>query len=450
MNPQFKTSMQPIVPGVLSLDLSGLRTLSMKSQTRSLSNFAQQHAALSKRFDNLEVAFFNAVTPGAAGLEISAHDLCRKMAEELGLLGDTSEKFTDVVFIGIGGSSLGPLSVIAGLQHRTHARPRVHFIENPDPFVWSPLERTLNPEKTLVVAIAKSGTTFETLALFKLALQWLTPKRFRSHTVVLTDPTKGDLRAFANEMKLRSLPIHPGIGGRFSIFSPVGLFPMLCAGLDTELFVQGAARVRQFCLENPGETNVIHQLATELVQSMQSHPNHVFMPYSTPLKQFGSWFVQMWGESLGKAGKGFTPLAALGAVDQHSLLQLLKEGPNDKITWFTSLTQSDNRVVIPAILEAEGFEAFRRLTHHSLDELMSIEMSATQRSLASSQRPYVEFALQSLTEESLGAFYFTLSYLTAIVGSLMEINPFDQPGVEEGKIYIRESLLQANLNPRNS
>jgi len=435
---------------LLTLNLGGLdhkRRLSVLGESPDLEQSVNN---LTSRFDSHEVAFFHAVCSSTKGKELSNQEACISLVKNLGLDQKSQSKFSDVLFLGIGGSSLGPISAIHALKHKAENKPRVHFLENPDPYEWTALIRQLNRESTLVVAIAKSGTTFETLALYKLALDWLGPKRMRTHSVAITDPNKGDLRAFADQLKIPSLPIHPGIGGRFSIFSPVGLFPMRCAGLDTDLFLKGAAAVRQYCISENGQTNILHRLAIELVRSMQSHPNHVFMPYSSPLKLFSSWFVQMWGESLGKNNMGFTPLAALGAVDQHSLLQLLKEGPNDKITWFTSVQQVHERVVIPRILETDDLEAFKRLSLLTLDQLNRIELEATKKTLASSQRPFIEFALKDLSEEPLGAYYFALSYLTAITGTLMGVNPFDQPGVEEGKIYIRESLVQASVSKRDT
>jgi glucose-6-phosphate isomerase len=155
--------------------------------------------------------------------------------------------------------------------------------------------------------------------------------------------------------------------------------------------------------------------------------------------------VQLWGESLGKNGKGFTPLSAVGATDQHSILQLLRDGPDDKITFFITVDQVDDEVKIPKspiTPDRKNYSAFRILEGHSLQELLNIEYRATSLVLTKQARPHITLGLDRLDERSLGALYFTLSTLTAFTGTLWKINPFDQPGVEEGKIYIRQALSE--------
>ena len=179
------------------------------------------------------------------------------------------------------------------------------------------------------------------------------------------------------------------------------------------------------------------------MERAESHPTHVCMPYSTRLRSMGDWFVQLWGESLGKDGKGFTPLAACGAIDQHSILQLLRDGPNDKITGFMTVDRVADPVSIPKLAGTEGsrpYPAFRLLEGHTLQELLLTEYQAIARVLSNQGRPHFTWRLDDLSERSVGAQYFALAYLTAHIGMLMKVDPFDQPGVEEGKVYIRESL----------
>jgi glucose-6-phosphate isomerase len=278
-----------------------------------------------------------------------------------------------------------------------------------------------------------------------LALTWLGRERWRSHLVVITDPQKGDLRAFAQQEGIPSLPIAPSIGGRFSIFSPVGLLPAALAGLSVSSFMNGAKQVRDYMEKAPVEKNPIFILANELIRLYPKRSVHVCMPYSTRLRLFGTWFVQLWGESLGKEGKGFTPLAAVGATDQHSILQLLRDGPDDKVTIFISVDQVDDEVKIPKAPDQAGgkiYPAFKILEGHTLHELLRIENHATSLVLTRQARPHFSLNLDRLDERAMGALYFAFANLTAFTGALWNINPFDQPGVEEGKIYIKQSLTQ--------
>jgi glucose-6-phosphate isomerase len=352
--------------------------------------------------------------------------------------------FTDVLFLGIGGSALGPICLLSALEDRRKTTIRFHFAENPDAIDWRLTLQKLDPSKTLVCAVTKSGGTLETISQLLIALEWLGKTRWKTHLLAITDPKKGDLRQFATDQGLRTLSIAPSIGGRFSIFSPVGLFASELAGLDTEAFIKGATQVFDYCEKQPLEKNALMIFASELIRHAQSRPVHVCMPYSTRLRMVGDWFVQMWGESLGKDGKGFTPIAAVGATDQHSILQLLRDGPDDKITWFVTLGEVED-VKIPSAPRSPsggGYPSFDLLQGHTLQELLMTEYRATSLVLSKARRPQVTFQLDALDERSIGALLYAWSVLTAMTGALWGVNAFDQPGVEEGKIYTRDALTR--------
>lgn len=392
-------------------------------------------AALTSRFKSGEVGFFDAPTKD----EISQARASFQLAEKI--RGD--RQFTDCLFLGIGGSALGPIAALDALQDRMPKNAiRFHFVENVDPTEWKSTISKLDPASTLVCVVTKSGTTFETLSQFMIALEWLGRSRLKTHVVAITDPEKGDLRAFANQEGIPTLTIHPSIGGRFSIFSPVGLFPMALAGLDISLFLQGAQEAAQ-AFDAPWEKNAIAALACEVMRHKDKRSIHVCMPYSSRMRKIGSFFVQLWGESLGKDGKGFTPLAALGATDQHSILQLLRDGPDDKMTWFFHIDQVQDPITVPRAPLKNGpgaFAAFQILENNTLQDLLRIEYEATLKVLIRRERPVVRFHLNTLDEKAFGALLFSMCALTAVTGTLWDMNPFDQPGVEEAKIYIREAL----------
>jgi glucose-6-phosphate isomerase len=415
----------------LTLDWTNLATVPQRGS--GAGDPAGAWSRLRARLTPADVAFYDAPTSA----EIS------QAAATRGLAAAMRGRFQDCLFLGIGGSALGPISLLSALQEAVAPSPRLHFLENPDPLEWKATLARLDPARTLVCAVTKSGTTFETLAQLLLALDWLGRDRWKTHCVAITDPAKGDLRAFAAREGIPTLDIHPAIGGRFSVFSPVGLFPAELAGLDTEGFLLGARQVREYVERAPVEKNALFALGGLLLRHAPQRTVHACMPYSTRLRLLGSWFVQLWGESLGKDGKGFTPLAAVGATDQHSLLQLLRDGPDDKVTLFITVDQVADEVRIPRLPQGSAYPAFRILEGHSLHELLGIEYRATAKVLTQRARPHATFQLDRIDARGMGALYFAYSLLTAYTGTLWEVNPFDQPGVEEAKVYIRESLGQS-------
>ena len=395
----------------------------------------QSWAQLKSRFHSGDVGFYQApIDP-----EVSQVQASLELAESLKKKGI----FKDCLFLGIGGSALGPISLLSALKEKCQSGIQIHFVENPDPLEWKSTLSALRPETTLVCSVTKSGTTFETMAQTLLALQWLGQERWKTHFIAITDPQKGDLRAFATEEGITTLSIAPSIGGRFSIFSPVGLFPAALAGLDGVAFLQGAKQVRDYVEKTVVEKNPLFLIGDALIRSSSQRSVHVCMPYSTRLRLMGDWFVQLWGESLGKDGKGFTPVAAVGATDQHSILQLLRDGKDDKVTCFLSVDDVQDPVAIPQaprMKDRRPYPAFQILEHHSLQDLLQIEYRATSLVLTKQGRPHFSMRLDHLDERSMGALYYAWSVLTAFTGVHWGVNPFDQPGVEEAKVYIRQAL----------
>lgn len=421
----------------ITVDWSNLKAVDPAGST---ADFEQAWKKLKARFDSGEVGFYDSPVKNEISQAQQSIDLARDiLARNL---------FTDCLFLGIGGSSLGPISLLSALREKVATRIRFHFMENPDPIDWKTTVQGLNPATTLVCCVTKSGTTFETIAQFLIALDWLGKERWKTHTVVITDPEKGDLRKFVNTYDVPSLEVAPSMGGRFSIFSPVGLFPAALAGLNVEDFLRGAREVRDHTEKAPHVKNPLFVLGAELIRQYKQRPIHVCMPYSTPLKQLSAWFVQLWAESLGKDGKGFTPLAALGATDQHSILQLLRDGPDDKVTWFMTIDRVQDQVTIPKAItgfESTQLPSFSQLQGHTLQGLLDVEYRSIALVMTRRNRPHLTIQLDRLDERTLGALYFAFSILTSVTGTLWDVNPYDQPGVEEGKIYIRDALKDRRM-----
>ncbi len=420
----------------LLLDWSGLRqyTPEISAEARDQLNGVWK-LTLQKLHDRVS-GFYDAVTD----TDLSQINACTTAAKTF----SESSSIKDCIFIGIGGSSLGPMCVLDSLKHLATSKMQFHFFENPDPIDWTYRIQKLNPAHTMVCVVTKSGTTYETISIFMLAYDWLKrgvgAHQAAKQTMAITDPEKGELLEFAKKEGISTLSIAPSVGGRYSVFTPVGLFASALAGLNLEAFLSGAKKVRDYCEKATTEKNLFVTWAYYLNQLYSTHRTHIMMPYSTPLRLLANWWVQLWAESLGKDGKGFTAIPSLGAIDQHSMLQLLRDGPNDKMIWFVNVQDFKSAVKIPSI--DFKVKTFDLLENQDLGGLLDTEFRAIQKVMTNQKRPNLQLQLDSISEESMGATLFTLSVLTSFMGDVMQVNPFDQPGVEEGKVYIRENLVQ--------
>jgi glucose-6-phosphate isomerase len=360
--------------------------------------------------------------------------------------------FETLVVIGIGGSSLGARTVVDALldpywnEHDDEARdhfPRLYFLENPDPGSMEALLGRLDPRRTLFNVVSKSGGTAETLAQYLVVedrlRSVLDEDAVRGHLLFTTDPASGPLRSMAEARGIPTLAVPENVGGRFSVLSPVGLLPAAATGVDVEALLAGAGAMASRCLNPDLERNpagmlalLLHAADTEL-----GHPVHVFMPYGDALRTLGQWFQQLWAESLGKVparggeGVGPTPLAAVGAVDQHSVLQLLMEGPRDKVVVFVRVREHGHRVAIPEPVFPDP--ALDYLGGHTLAGLLDAELQATREALRRAGRPSITLELDRVDARSLGEAFMLLQVATVLAGALYDVDPLDQPGVELGK-----------------
>ncbi|WP_027480667.1 hypothetical protein [Deinococcus pimensis] len=371
------------------------------------------------------------------------------LADVEALAGRLRGRYDDLVVLGIGGSSLGGLTVVTALQHPYHNlmadRPgmRVHFVDNVDGDVITGLLEVLDPRRTVVNVISKSGTTTETMAAYLSCKAWLRAHvgdAYREQIVATTDPEKGVLRPLAEREGYATLPVPPSVGGRFSVLSAVGLLPAALGGVDAGELLRGA-RDAQAHFELPARQNEILQGA--LVQDEFGRRGRnitVFMPYSTRLRFLSDWFAQLWAESLGKNRQrsggservGTTPVKAVGTTDQHSQVQLYREGPQDKILTFVKVDRADRGALIP---NAEPDEPeMNYLGEKPYQALMNAELAATAHALVQAGQPNVTITIPEISAYHLGYVLQFLMLQTAVMGELLDINAFDQPGVELGKV----------------
>lgn len=403
--------------------------------------FGAVHAEVRSRREAGEYGFYDLAVQEGAVRNISA------FAEGLGQAHD------HVLVLGIGGSALGARALLNALKPPAWNElddegrdffPRLTVLDNVDPVSVHAALGRIDPRRVLVNVISKSGGTAETMAQYLVVRRWLDEAlggaAYR-HLVFTTDPERGVLRQLAESEGIATLDVPPGVGGRYSVLSPVGLLPAALVGIDIAALLGGAARA----VENAGETDLIRNRAALYsallwsADTMLGARIHVVMPYSDRLREFAQWYRQLWAESLGKRVNrqgaavfaGPTPVAATGATDQHSQVQLFMEGPFDKVITFLTVEDRARDVPIPA---GEGMpEELAYLGGHTLGELLHAEYRATSAALARSGRMNLTLRLPGLDAATFGELIMFFQIATGYAGVWYNVNPFDQPGVELGK-----------------
>ena len=359
----------------------------------------------------------------------------------------------NLVILGIGGSSLGTQTIFDALLHPLHnleerfrdGRPRYFILDNIDPHKMAAIVETIIPDidRTLLVVISKSGETPETISQFMLFNELMRKSAgYQQRIVLITDREKGLLNKIAVRESYPVLNLPEGVGGRFSVLTPVGLFPAALMGLDIKKLSAGAAGMAAHTVRYDGEENMAFVLAAILYLMDKKGKNiHVAMPYCERLAGFADWFRQLEGESLGKKGLGPTPTKSMGVTDQHSQLQLYVDGPKDKcIILFYSATQE---VPIPASFDY--LEDVQYLANKDMKSLFHAEFQGTSLSLTQAQTPKISLVLDEVSDYNMGALFYLFEMVTAFMGHLLGINAFDQPGMEQGKIYTKAMMGKKGL-----
>ena len=371
-------------------------------------------------------------------------------------LGELSRKSNEaVVVLGIGGSALGTAAVFTALRPSNHNSlsqvkrggwPRLLVADNIDPEGFGTLLEGVDAAKTLFVVISKSGATAETMSQFLIVhdrLQRLLGRSaVKERLLVITDPKNGVLRKIVDANGYQSMEVPPGVGGRFTVFSPVGLAPLALAGVSVYELLSGARKAQEDFAKPPAENKALlfaglnHRLTT--VKGLGSL---VMMPYADGLSKVADWFLQLWNESLGKAVHldgtpavtGQTAIKAVGATDQHSQLQLYMEGPRDKTVCLLGVERFRSDVAIPPVFKEHDELSY--LGGHSLGELLTFERLGTARALAENGRPNLSLTIPKIGAAAVGYLLQTLMLSTVVSGTLYKINPLDQPGVELSKKF---------------
>jgi glucose-6-phosphate isomerase len=353
------------------------------------------------------------------------------------------QNFKDVIILGTGGSSLGGQALYSLSRQET---PKLHFHDNIDSDTFERLFAKISPTETAVIAISKSGNTAETLMQLLTCLQhWsrvIPESQLKEHFWIIAENQSNGIREIAQRYDLECLDHPMDINGRVAVFTLVGLLPALIAGLDAPAVLQGAKKVLAQ-LKNAKHAQDSLPLAGAMVHyilSQEGYTQSVVMPYVDRLNTLALWYRQLWAESLGKQGKGTTPINAVGTIDQHSQLQLYLDGPKDK--FFTIITGT--HPVDHFVINAEQFQhpSLVIFQDKSMGQLMMAEQQATIDTLHNNQCPTRVIHLENLTEEALGALMMHFVVETIATAYLLKVNPFDQPAVEESKILTRHYLAE--------
>ncbi|HDS74281.1 MAG TPA: glucose-6-phosphate isomerase, partial [Firmicutes bacterium] len=336
------------------------------------------------------------------------------------------------------------------LPAETRGGLRLEVPDNVDPDRLADLFDVLDLSRTVFNVITKSGSTAETTSTFLVIKNRLEsdPKigaNWTKHVVITTDPEKGDLRDLAKAWKLPAFDIPAGVGGRFSVLTPVGLVSAAATGIDISELLRGAGdmaeRIRTTSIKaNPAYISAaIHYL---LYHHTAPKRMAVMMPYSQRLRDVADWFRQLWAESLGKerdlsgntVNVGPTPIKALGVTDQHSQVQLYAEGPNDKLYSFIAVDRFKTDIDFPEDRDLARYNAFNYFAGKTMGELLNYEREATTLALTRKGRPNLTINVPEVTPYTVGQLYMLLEVQTVVAGALFGIDPFDQPGVEAGKV----------------
>jgi glucose-6-phosphate isomerase len=364
---------------------------------------------------------------------------------------DCSRRFKQTLVFGIGGSSLGAEMLSRTLGSR-QSRNQVKFYDNVDPNTFDEVNE-IDWKETLLLVVSKSGNTAETLSQFLTILprmeRFLGDDCVREHVIVITENPDGALQHIAQQLKLQIIP-HPSVGGRFSVLSVVGLLPAYIAGVDVSGVLEGARAMARRCmqdeiLKNPAFCNG----AAQYLHAEKGRTISVFMPYADNLRLVVNWYRQLWAESLGKIDaqgqhRGMSPVETHGVTDQHSQLQLMLDGPDDKqVTFIADPGVRHQGRRIP--MRFQNLSAVAPLAGHTLGELFISELKATRETLSRRSRPNRTFSLHDRDAYAIGELIMLLEMETVVVAELMCINAFDQPAVEESKVLTREYLASLRM-----
>ena len=377
--------------------------------------------------------------------EVGYYNLPYQDTSEIKTYADTITK-KHIVVVGIGGSSLGARAIYEFLLPSNNYKKDLLFLETIDPLKVNHSLRTIDLADTQFVIISKSGNTIETISLFKY-LNSLVEIDNTNCTII--SESKSNLTQFANDNNIKAFDLAENVGGRFSVFSVVGLVPLAMLGVDIDNLLNGCKRVSNSFFEQTDYYKPIIRKARFLVENKGRFNINAIFSYSSSLESFNKWYVQLWAESLGKINindtrQALTPVALVGPVDQHSFLQLIMDGVRDKTVTFIKINDLKDSTIIPKgtsnkfdILDLEYAENL------SFNELLNKQADATIKSVEDQKDiPCDVITIRTVDEYNIAKLMFSYQLLVSAIGQFLQINTYDQPGVEHGKTIL-EGVLKS-------
>ncbi|QCD52177.1 glucose-6-phosphate isomerase [Campylobacter sp. RM16192] len=353
---------------------------------------------------------------------------------------DNFKDIKNIVLVGIGGSSLGVKALKCLLESRKKPDSKdLYFLDNVDPFSFEKMFDKLKFNDTLFIISSKSGTTIETITLFKCILDRFKPRNLNKNFLIITDPGS-PLETYAKENNIVFFNIPKNVGGRFSVLSAIGLVPLTLCGYDTKALLDGAIECKkQFLQEND---NTLMYKAYHYATHKNAKINVIFS-YSDRFLEFNDWYVQLWAESLGKKEGfkryGLTPVGLIGSRDQHSFLQLIMDGTKDKTVTFIKILDHDSTTTTPN-LNLSHLEECNFVNHLKLSDLINAQCDATTHALMQEGISVDLISIDRLDEWHAGYLIYYYELLTSATGIMLGINTYDQPGVEVGKRILKTML----------
>ena len=349
-----------------------------------------------------------------------------------------------IVVVGIGGSSLGARAIYEFLLPSNDFDKDLLFLETVDPLEINHSLRRVDLTDTQFVIISKSGNTIETISIFKYLNSLV---EIDSTNCTIISEAKSNLTQFANDNNIKTFDLAEDIGGRFSVFSVVGLVPLAMVGVDVDNLLNGCKRVSDSFFEQTDYYKPIIRKARFLVENKGRFNINAIFSYSSSLESFNKWYVQLWAESLGKVNvngtrQALTPVALVGPVDQHSFLQLIMDGVRDKTVTFIKINDLKDSTTIPKgtsnkfdILDLEYAEGL------SFNDLLNKQADATIQSVeAKKDIPCDVITVRTVDEYNIAKLMFSYQLLVSCIGQFLQINTYDQPGVEHGKVILEDVL----------
>ena len=351
---------------------------------------------------------------------------------------------THIVVVGIGGSSLGARAIYEFLLPSNTYDKDLLFLETIDPLEIKHSLRSTNLDDTQFVIISKSGNTIETISLLKYLDSLVVIDN--SNCTIISEATS-KLTKFANNNNITVFDLAENIGGRFSVFSVVGLVPLAMVGVDIDNLLNGCKRVSDSFFKQTEYYKPIIRKARFLVENKGRFNINAIFSYSSSLESFNKWYVQLWAESLGKINindtrQALTPIALIGPVDQHSFLQLIIDGVRDKAVTFIKIDNLKDDTIVPRSANSKFNDLdFEYIEGLSFNELLNKQADATIKSVEEQKDiPCDVVTISTVDEYNIAKLMFSYQLMVSVIGQFLQINTYDQPGVEHGKTILKESL----------